>query len=313
MATTAAKTSGVHHVALGVSDLGAMKAFYHDLMGFTEVLAEFGESEQEIMRDVTRSPCAVFSGALLRQKAGGISLELIHMVEPVPRPIRKDIRYGDVGVAKITVAAASARSVYETLRDRVGFCSQPKTTVIPGFGEYEFVHCRDPEGNLIEIVSSHAASEGMFGGVRSVGIAVTDLERSVSFYRNDLGFDAVVMDTHEAFSGLLDEVSGAAGTRVRSCLLSVGTREDGMLELFETQNPRGRSIPFSTRWGDFGYLQVAFDCEDIGGMAEDMEEAGMDLLCSPKAMAESVPDDPGEFVYVRDPDGVPIEFLFLPE
>jgi len=312
MATMAAKTSGVHHVALGVSDLGAMTAFYRDLMGFTEVLAEFGESEQEIMREVTRSPRAVFSGALLRQKAGGISLELIHMADPAPRPIRKEIRYGDIGVGKITVAAASARSAYETLRDRVGFCSQPKTTVIPGFGEYEFVYCRDPEGNLIEIVTADEGCEGTFGGVSSVGMGVTDLERSVTFYRERLGFD-VVVDTHESFSGLVDEVSGAADTRVRSCLLSAGTPKGGMLELFETKEPRGRSIPFSTRWGDFGYLQVAFGCDDIRGAAADMEEAGMDLLCSPKAMAESVPDDPGEFVYVRDPDGIPIEFLFLPE
>ena len=147
------KTSGVHHVALGVSDLGAMTAFYRDLMGFTEVLAEFGESEQEIMREVTRSPRAVFSGALLQQKAGGILLELIHMVEPAPRPIRRDFRYGDIGVAKITVATADARSVYERLRGGVSFCSEPKTTVIPGFGGYEFVYCRDPEGNLIEIVN----------------------------------------------------------------------------------------------------------------------------------------------------------------
>lgn len=86
-----------------------------------------------------------------------------------------------------------------------------------------------------------------------------------------------------------------------------------MLELFETLAPRGRSLPFSTLWGDFGYLQVAFNCDDVARVASDLTVAGMDLLCSPKAMAESVPDDPGEFVYVRDPDGIPIEFLFLPE
>ena len=109
------KASDVHHVALGVSDLGAMMAFYRDLMGFTEVLAEFGESEQEIMREVTRSPRAVFSGALLQQKAGGILLELIHMVEPAPRSIRRDFRYGDIGVAwlmTIPVTALLAAGLY---------------------------------------------------------------------------------------------------------------------------------------------------------------------------------------------------------
>ena len=304
--------SGVHHMAMGVEGLETMKTFYRDLMGFTEVYADFGESEQEIMREVTRSSRTVFSGTILRQKAGGILLELIHMVEPSPRPIRRDVRYGDIGVAKITVAASSVRSVYEELKDRVQFCSTPKTTLAPNLGDYEFVYCRDPEGNLVEIVSTSLWSGGEFGGALAAGIAVSDLERSVRFYRNHLGFSVVMVETHEAFSGLVDEVSGTAGTRVRSCLLSAVVRGEAMVELFETLTPRGRSIPFSTRWGDYGYLQVAFNCDDIPGIAWDLEKAGMDLLCGPKVMEGSILGHPGEFLYARDPDGIPIECLSLP-
>ena len=147
------RVSGVHHVAIGVRDLETMTAFYRDLMGFTEVFAEFGESEQEIMREVTRSSRAVFSGATLQQKAGGIMLEFIQLVEPAPRAIRRNVRYGDIGVAKITIATADVPSVWGKLRDRVDFRSEPKTTVISGRGDYQFVYCRDPEGNLVEIAS----------------------------------------------------------------------------------------------------------------------------------------------------------------
>lgn len=300
-------------MAIGVNDLGSMTAFYRDALGFTEVFAEFGESEQEIMREVTRSPRAVFSGATLQQKAGGIMLELIRMVEPTPRPIRRSVRYGDIGVAKITLSTADVPSVWEALKHRVEFCSKPKTTEIPGLGEYQFVYCRDPEGNLVEIRSNGSGSGEMFGGACSVGVAVSDLDRSVPFYRDFLRLEDVVADVNGAFSGRLDEVTGTAGTHVRSCLLSAGAEGGGMLELLETVAPRGRSLPFSALWGDFGYLQVAFNCDDVGRVAADLASAGMDLLCSPKAMAESIPDDPGEFVYVRDPDGIPIEFLFLPE
>ena len=307
------RISGVHHVAIGVKDLESMKSFYRGVLGFTEVFAEFDESEQEVMREVTRSSRAVFSGAILCQKAGGILLELIHMSEPVPRPIRKDFRYGDIGVAKITGAVSDVRGTYEALKDKVSFCSSPKTAVIPGWGDYPFVYCRDPEGNLVEIVSARAAVEGIFGGARSIGISVTDLDRSISFYRNLLGLHVLIVDVHEGFSGLVDEVSAAADTRVRSCLLSAHGKRDAMIELFEVLEPRGRSIPFSVSWGDFGYLQVAFNCDDIRGIAYDMERAGMDLLCSPKVMAGGIPEHPGEFVYVRDPDGIPVEFLFLPQ
>ena len=182
------RVSGVHHVAIGVRNLETMSAFYRDLMGFTEVFAEFGESEQEIMREITRSARAVFSGATLQHKDGGIMLEFIRMVEPRPRPIRNDFRYGDIGVAKITLATADVASVWASLKDEVQFYSEPKTTVIPGWGEYQFVYCRDPEGNLVEIASVESVKHETYGGARSVGIGVCDLERAVNFYRDSLGF-----------------------------------------------------------------------------------------------------------------------------
>jgi len=307
------RVSGVHHVAIGVEDLGSMTAFYRDLMGFTEVFAEFGESEQAIMREVMRSSRAVFYGATLQQKAGGIMLEFIRMVEPAPRPIRRSVRYGDIGVAKITLTTADVPAVWTALRDRVAFSSEPKTTEIPGLGEYEFVYCRDPEGNLVEIRSGGPDSGQMFGGACSAGVAVSDLDRSVPFYRDFVGLNVVVADIHGSFSGLVDEVSGTAGTQVRSCLLSAGGAGEGMVELFETLSPRGRSLPFSALWGDFGHLQVAFNCDDVNRTAGDLAAAGMDLLCSPKVM-DGGPDhpDPGVFVYARDPDGIPIEFVFIP-
>jgi catechol 2,3-dioxygenase-like lactoylglutathione lyase family enzyme len=301
-------------VAIGVNDLGSMTAFYRDLMGFTEVFAEFGESEQEIMREVTRSPRAVFYGATLQQKAGGVMLEFIRMVEPAPRPIRRSVRYGDIGVTKITLSTADVPSVWKALKDRVDFCSRPKTTEIPDLGEYQFVYCRDPEGNLVEIRSGGSSSGQMFGGACSAGVAVSDLERSLPFYRDFLGLNVVVADVHESFSNQVDEVTGTAGTHVRCCLLSAGGEQGaGMLELFETLRPRGRSLPFSALWGDFGHLQVAFDCDDVDGIAADLTAAGMDLLCSPKTL-DGGPDhpDPGVFVYARDPDGIPIEFVLIP-
>lgn len=307
------RVSGVHHVAIGVNDLGSMTAFYRDLLGFTEVIAEFGESEQEIMREVTRSPRAVFYGATLQQRAGGIMLEFIRMVEPAPRRIRLAPRYGDIGVAKITLSAADVAGVWAALKDSVAFCSGPKTTEIPGLGEYEFVYCRDPEGNLVEIRSGDFVPGQMFGGACSVGVAVSDIDRSLPFYRDCLGFDVAVTGVHQAFSGRLDEVTGVAGSQVRSCLLATGGEGTGMLELFETLAPRGRSLPFSTLWGDFGHLQMAFDCNDVYAMVSDLTAAGMDLLCSPK-MLRGVPNGPapGVFVYARDPDGIPIEFVFIP-
>ena len=307
------KVSGVHHVAIGVRDLKTMLAFYREFLGFTETIAEFAESEQEVMREVARNPRAVFYGATIQQKAGGIMLEFIRMVEPAPRPIRAKPAYGDIGVGKVTLTTADVPGLWRELKDSVPFLSEPKTATIAGRA-HEFVYCRDPEGNLIEIASGDAARGERFGGAWSAGIAVSNLERSLPFYRDFLGFATTEIDVHEGFSDLVDEAAGAPGTRVRSCLLSTEAAGGTSLELFETLRPRGRSLPFSALWGDFGYLQASFMCGDVYGAAAELEAAGVDLLCSPKVL-DAGPDhpDPGVFVYARDPDGICIEFVFVPE
>jgi catechol 2,3-dioxygenase-like lactoylglutathione lyase family enzyme len=304
------KGTGVHHVAIGVKSLEVMKSFYQDVLEFTNVFGEFPETEHEAMSEVLRMSPVVFKGIMFSQKAGGVSLELIQMTNPAPRAIRKDFRYGDIGVAKIAIAVPDVERFYGDYRDRLGFCSEPKAAAVPGWGEYPFVYCRDPEGNLIEFISGvNVPTHDKFGGIRWVGLSVTDLPRSVSFYQHYFGFDSVVIGSHEGFTGLVDEVSVGSHTRVRSCLLA-NSKGGGMLELFEVMEPRGRSIPFATNWGDFGYLQVCFYCENTHEMADYLEREGIEFLTRIKTIADD-PEQAGSFMHIKDPDGIPVENMVI--
>jgi catechol 2,3-dioxygenase-like lactoylglutathione lyase family enzyme len=194
---------------------------------------------------------------------------------------------------------------YNDMKTKLDFYGRPGSITIRGRDNYQFVYCRDPESNLIEFVSgSNIISSGMPGAVRSVGISVSDMNRSISFYTKLLGIDEVVIDTHDDFSGLVDEVSGKKKTQVHSCLLATTNGE--MIELFEVYQPRGRSIPFGTNWGDFGYLQLCFSCDDVSGVASICMQGGIESLCKIETMPG--PRSPS-FVYLKDPDGIPIEML----
>ena len=156
------------------------------------------------------------------------------------------------------------------------------------------------------VSGSLAPAENRFGGVHWLGVGVTDLERSRSFYERHLEFDCVVLENHYAFSGLVDEVSGGTGTVVRSCLLA-NSSGNGMIELFEVVNPRGRSIPFGVKWGDFGYLQVCLSGVDVRNMTAYCEAEGLELLAPAQAIGD--PEHGGAFMYLRDPDGIPVEYV----
>jgi catechol 2,3-dioxygenase-like lactoylglutathione lyase family enzyme len=303
------KGYGVHHCVIGVKNLETMKSFYQGLLEFTDVFTEFPEDEYEPLSEVTRTFRPRYVGLLFSQAAGGIIIGLTQMIDPVARPIRKDFKYGDIGVAKITIAVSDLEILYSELKERLNFCSRPKSVLIPKLGDCRFVYCRDPEGNLIEFVSGeNLPVRGRFGGVRWLGVSVTDLSRSLAFYQKYLGFDSVVINVHEEFSGLVDEISGCKQTKVRSCVLA-SRQGDGMVELFEVMQPRGRSIPFSTRWGDFGYTQVCLNGKagaDIYQIADYFEKEGMEFLSRPQLMHD---EKGGGFFYMKDPDGIPIEFL----
>jgi catechol 2,3-dioxygenase-like lactoylglutathione lyase family enzyme len=300
--------AGVHHVAIGVENLEIMKSFYKDILGFN--ILEPPAAPNEIMSGIMRGVTPEFTVGMLSHDEGGIIIELIHMITPVPHAIRQDSRYGDIGANKITIAVSDVNDLYHVLKDKVELFSGPRSVELPGFGSYNFVYLKDPEGNIIELVSgAKLRVNNKFGGVHWVGISVTDLKRSVSFYQKYAGFDTLIVEPHEIFSGLVDEVCGSEQTRVRSCILSSG-KGGGMVEFSEVLEPRGRSIPSYTSWGDFGYLHTAMICRNLAEIVDNFEKEGIEFFIK----LQHVPGEEGTaFSYIRDPDGIPLEFLCFGE
>jgi catechol 2,3-dioxygenase-like lactoylglutathione lyase family enzyme len=297
--------AGVHHVAIGVNNMEAMKSFYKDILEFKTGPQEPPAAPHAVMSDITRGVTPVFAASMLSQDAGGIIVEFIRMNTPAPRAIRRDFRYGDIGANKMTIAVSDVKKVYGELKNKVNFCSSPKSAEIPGWGAYNFVYGKDPEGNLIEFASgAKLPGKNKFGGVICIGISVTDLKRSIAFYQKNTGFDTLFINPHESFSGLVDEVSGGKSTKVRSCVLA-SSQGSGMVELFEVLEPRGRSIPSYTLWGDFGYLQTALMCKNVPEIANRCEKEGLEFAVKLQRM----PGEDAAFTYVRDPDGITLEFL----
>jgi|WetSurMetagenome_2_1015567.scaffolds.fasta_scaffold20746_4 catechol 2,3-dioxygenase-like lactoylglutathione lyase family enzyme len=272
---------GIDHVGLGVRDMTRMTSFYADMFGL-EIIASMPEGDHPAIRGLLRSPTAVHSSCLLASRAGGLTLALFRQVDPPPRPIRIDHRYGDIGVTKLRFFVADVHG--------------PR-------------YVRDPEGNLIELSNVSDPPGGAAPVLSAVGVAVTDLDRSLAFYRDVLGLDAMLQAPTGQFSALLDEVTGHPGTTARSCVLGSG-RGKGELELVEVTKPRGRSIPFGTQWGDFGYLQLCLYATDGERLAAQAAEEKLDVVLPLQTVDD--PDFPAQFMYLRDPDGIPMEVLVYP-
>ncbi len=308
------KILGIDHVGIGVKNMDGMKKFYQDVLEFTEIFGEMPIDDHEPIHELVRTTPAVHSAIQMNQKCGGIFVDLFCHIYPKPRPIRKDFRYGDIGVSKVTIAVDNLQRFFEEYRGRLDFCSQIHRVDVPELGNYGFIYARDPEGNLIEFTDGEKLSiQNKFGGARRVGIGVTDLDRSKEFYQKYLGFDETIVNIHENYSGHVDEISKGNQTQIRSCILG-NSRGNGMVELFEAIKPRGRSIPFCTNWGDYGYLQLCLLSENIREVEQYFINEDLEFMLKPQMISTDDPKNTGlAFLYIRDPDGIPVEVMTLPK
>ena len=144
----------------------------------------------------------------------------------------------------------------------------------------------------------------MIAGLEHVGLSVSDLDRSIAFYRDVIGFTVLrVIDSPPAMR--LGEVVGLPGASARIAHMGTGK---AMLELFEYRDPRGRPIPVDRTQADNGFIHVGITSTDTRADWERLRKAGVSFISAP------VEYRPGVWIaYFRGPDGEVCELRQAPE
>ena len=140
------------------------------------------------------------------------------------------------------------------------------------------------------------------------GLTVSDLERSIAFYRDLLGLELV--QQWESSQPYLRTVVGFPDAELRIALLRVPAMDGGIsghhIELLEYRQPRGARGDASTN--NPGNAHVAFAVTDIDGMYRDLSARGVRFK-SPPVDITAGRNKGGKAVYLRDPDDITLEFI----
>lgn len=184
-------------------------------------------------------------------------------------------------------------------------------------GEPTF-YVRDPWGNLFQIVHSEEwfKTKGHpTGGPSGALIGVSDIEKSLSLYRDVLGFDTIEFDEEGSFADW-SSLNGGGG-RFRRMLLSRSERPSGpfapmfgpsSIELVQALDRNPEKIFKDRFWGDGGFIHLCFDIQGMDELGEKLSSCGY-----PFTVDSGTPFDMGEaagrFTYVEDNDGTLIEFV----
>ena len=115
----------------------------------------------------------------------------------------------------------------------------------------------------------------MITQLEHTALSVANLDRSVAFYRDILGFQLALMIEPRA-DGLLGTIAGLPGARARIAHLRFG---DQMLELFEYIQPRGQPAPRTQ--ADHGFIHIGFRTDDARGDYRRLRELGVEFRSAP--------------------------------
>ena len=138
------------------------------------------------------------------------------------------------------------------------------------------------------------------------GITVTNLERSLAFWRDVLGFEL----SHRAHQTgeLAAEITGVAGAEIQLAVLKTPTGHK--IELLEYLAPADRKH-LRPQPCDIGSAHIALTVDDLDAVLSAIAPFGWNSGGNPQTL-QSGPNAGRRVVYVRDTDGTTIEFMQPP-
>jgi len=139
------------------------------------------------------------------------------------------------------------------------------------------------------------------------GITVSNLELSLAFWRDVLGFEF----SHSAHQTgeRSEQITGVKGAELKLAVLK--TPSGHRIELLQYFAPADRRN-VDLRPCDVGHVHVALTVDDLDAVLKKIAESGWRAAGEPQTLKQG-PNAGKRVVYVRDPDGTTIEFMQMPK
>jgi catechol 2,3-dioxygenase-like lactoylglutathione lyase family enzyme len=140
-----------------------------------------------------------------------------------------------------------------------------------------------------------------------VSLTVSDLDRSLAFYRDLLGMDEV--ERHRLEGETISTMAGKPGVVLEVVRLAWPQTEGILLDLQRYVTPAG-SVS-DAQLGDVGHSHVCFGVDEILNACRELRSSGVDLVSDPVEF--ELESGVLRVVFLKDPDGNVVELVEYPE
>ena len=279
-------------------------AFYTHVFGLTTEIRPF---ENPAVPILTNSPGVKLRVAMLRLPGDGFNFELTEFTNFKRTPAQASIV--DPGAPHMKILVKDLAPVLAGL-DAVGATIVTRSTapvrITTEHGTFRAIFVRDPDGYLVEAVEvpdgTGPADGNVLGSI--MGLTVADLDASLAFWRDQLGFSFAAPTKPSSDAAMLD-LFGVKGKISFRTVTGVVPGSTARIELIEFSGvPRK---PFDLRVPDPGASGMAIRVAAIADLLPKLKAAGVRVLSKDQALVEWSPTIRN--VFVKDPNGLNIELV----
>ena len=307
--------SGIQQIGVGTTDFRKSWNWYIEMFGIDVKILE-DDTVAERMLPYTGGVPQQRHACIAVNIQGGGGFEIWQYSKRKPEPCPFKIAAGDLGVFAAKLNCRDVKAFHKQISAKWQDCTIPET--LPDGTPCFYV--KDLFGNVFQIVENKKVfiDQGkLTGGMAGAVIGVTDMDKSVKFYSDVLGYNILISDTTGPFS--TNDPMPEADKQCRRVILKAPERKgafaelfgDSTIELVQALEHMPRKIYEGRYWGDPGFIQVCFDVTNMKALGKFCESKGHPFTVDscPDGERFDMGDASGHFTYIEDPDGTLIEFV----
>jgi catechol 2,3-dioxygenase-like lactoylglutathione lyase family enzyme len=301
-AQTPSVVVGMNNWIHATADLDKTVQFYMDVFGVDKPAPP--RPPNPAVPGLLNVPGVVLHVAIVRFPGAAFGFELTYFGDAFG-PHASQPRPTDPGAALLNVFVRDIDPVFSRLKKAgapiVTRSGSPVTNTDNG---HRSVIVRDPDGYFVEVEQIPAPAGASAGNLigATMELIVSDIQATMSWYHDFLGFDLTGAAEFISNPGLLDLVNLPAGAQIRGLSATVpGTK--ARMHFYEFKGVERTT--FRHRVPDPGTPAIALRVTDLDGLIARMKAAGTPVISAGGVPAQFSPTIRN--IFVEDPSGFKIE------
>ena len=305
---------GIQQMGIGIPNVHEAFKWYRQAFG-SDIQVFEEAAEANLMLPYTGGKPHQRHAILAVNMRSGGGFEIWQYTSRTPEPPAFKLNLGDLGFFICKIKCVDVLKAYEQMKSKeLNLLSD----VVKDPAGLPHFFVKDPYNNIFQVVKGEGwfvETKSLTGGVYGSIIGVSNMEKSIAFYSNVLGYDTVIYDDEGVFDDLKGLPSG--DHKVRRVLLKHSLHRTGgfskllgptQIELIQVAGRTPKKIFENRFWGDQGFIHLCFDVRGMSEVKVHCEKHGAPFTIDSGEhfdMGEAA----GHFAYIEDPDGALIEFV----